>query len=130
MALVWLNGEVVPADEAKISVYDHGLLYGDGIFEGLRFYNRKIFRLHRHLARLQDSAKALALELPYEIEYLQEVLNQLVSHYSDPDGYIRLVITRGVGSLGLNPFRCNRATIGAFASIVRWQCSGRLFRHK
>jgi len=106
-----LNGEVVPADMAKVSVYDHGLLYGVGIFEGLRFYNQKIFRLPKHLARLQDSAKAIALELPYELEYLQQVLNHLVSRYNEPNGYIRLVITRGVGSLGLNPYQCERATV-------------------
>ncbi|MBU6950943.1 branched-chain-amino-acid transaminase [Hahella sp. HN01] len=102
----WLNGAIVPAAEAAISVYDHGLLYGDGVFEGLRFYQRTPFRIERHLQRLQDSAAALGITLPYDADALREGISALISRYDGESGYLRLVVTRGPGNLGLNPRNC------------------------
>ncbi len=108
-ALCWINQQIIPADEASISVYDHGLLYGDGIFEGLRFYQRKVFRLDSHLRRLQQSADAIALQLPMTIEQMKQAIQELITRYDQPDGYLRLVITRGRGTLGIDPQSCPQA---------------------
>jgi branched-chain amino acid aminotransferase len=105
-ALCWINQQVIPAAEARISVFDHGLLYGDGIFEGLRFYQRKIFQLDAHLQRLQHSAAAIALKLPMTLAEIRSALAQLIAQYPHDDGYLRLVITRGAGSLGIDPQKC------------------------
>ena len=110
-ALCWLNQQIVPAAEASISVFDHGLLYGDGVFEGLRFYQRKIFRLEQHLQRLQHSAQAIALTLPMSLTQIRRALQQLVEQYPQDDGYLRLVVTRGVGSLGIDPQKCAQAQL-------------------
>lgn len=100
-----INGKLVPKEEAKISVYDHGLLYGDGVFEGLRIYSRRIFRLQEHLDRLWESARAILLEIPMSKEQMADEMNRTVAANGLIDGYIRLVITRGAGSLGLDPNR-------------------------
>ncbi|GAA4433607.1 branched-chain-amino-acid transaminase [Bremerella cremea] len=104
-AKVYINGKFFAPDEAMISVFDHGLLYGDGVFEGLRIYNGKIFRLEQHIRRLYDSAKAIYLEIPMSPAEMIEACHETVRQSEFTDGYIRLVITRGAGTLGLGPER-------------------------
>jgi branched-chain amino acid aminotransferase len=100
-----INGRLVDKEDAKISVYDHGLLYGDGVFEGLRSYSGKVFRLDRHLDRLYESARAIWLEIPIKQNDLAKAVNDTLRANSLEDAYIRLVVTRGAGSLGLDPNR-------------------------
>ncbi len=120
MALkIWLGDKLVDESEAKISVFDHGLLYGDGVFEGIRVYNGKLFELEAHLARLYGSAKTLRLEIPMDREELAKATEQTVEANKIVDGYIRLVITRGVGTLGLNPFLCKEGRIIIIASSIQ-----------
>ena len=108
--LVNMNGSLVPKEKAALSVFDHGVLYGDGVFEGVRAYNGKVFRLEAHVARLYDSAKAILLTPPITAKAMaQEILRTLAAN-KQVDGYIRPVITRGVGDLGLNPSNCPKAT--------------------
>lgn len=106
-AVCWLNGHLVPLNEARISVFDHGLLYGDGVFEGIRFYRRQPFKLAAHLDRLLDSARAIALDLPWSRDALSEAVMETVAAYGGEDGYLRLVATRGEGALGIDPRSCN-----------------------
>lgn len=108
---IYINGEYFSREDAKISVYDHGLLYGDGVFEGLRIYGGKVFRLHQHLVRLWESAAAIALPMPLTIEKLTDDVNETVAKNGLSDGYIRLIVTRGTGSLGLDPFQCSNGQI-------------------
>lgn len=103
---VWLDGHLLDKHHANISVYDHGLLYGDGVFEGIRFYNGRIFKLKSHLDRLVASAKAIHLTLHYTIREIEQAVRDTVAASGLRDGYIRLVVTRGAGPLGLNPFTC------------------------
>jgi branched-chain amino acid aminotransferase len=103
MVKVWINGKLFDKAEAKVSVYDHGLLYGDGVFEGLRIYAGKVFRLDEHIRRLYDSARHIALEIPMTPAALSAAVVETVRANSKVEGYIRLVITRGAGSLGLDP---------------------------
>ena len=109
--LVSIDGELVPRDQARISVFDHGLLYGDGVFEGIRVYARRIFRLDAHLARLEASAHALGLALPLDRAALAETVRAAVRANRQEDGYIRLVVTRGEGPLGLDPRTCARPRV-------------------
>ena len=101
---VWLDGRLVHAAEANISVMDHGVLYGDGVFEGIRSYSGKILKLQTHLKRFFESAKAIRMDLPYSIQDLSDAIRQTLEANGRADGYIRLCATRGVGSMGLNPF--------------------------
>jgi branched-chain amino acid aminotransferase len=105
MTKVYVNGKFFDRADAKVSVYDHGLLYGDGIFEGIRVYAGKIFRLREHLDRLYDSARAIALEIPLTREAMADAVVQSVQANAKRDGYLRLVVTRGAGSLGIDPRR-------------------------
>lgn len=100
---VYINGEYFPTAEAKVSVYDHGLLYGDGVFEGMRVYGNKVFRLQEHLERLYASASAILLEIPLDLDQLTDAVNETVKRNGLSDAYIRLVVTRGAGSLGIDP---------------------------
>ncbi|MBI4367976.1 MAG: branched-chain-amino-acid transaminase [Candidatus Omnitrophica bacterium] len=109
---VYLNGEFVPKSEAKISVFDHGLLYGDGVFEGIRSYNCLVFKLKEHMVRLQESAHTIMLELPLSAEELTEAIVETLKRNKLRDAYIRVVVTRGVGDLGLDPANCK--TPGVF----------------
>ena len=109
--VIWIDGQWKTKENATVSVYDHGLLYGDGIFEGMRIYAGKIFRLEDHLVRLEESARALLLVLPVSRSGLESVLNEAVARSGRRSGYIRLVVTRGVGTLGLDPNRCPRASV-------------------
>lgn len=112
MALVtYVNGAFVPKEEATISVFDHGLLYGDGIFEGIRAYNGRVFRLEEHLDRLYDSARTIMLEIPLSREEMREAILETVRRNNMRDAYIRPVVSRGVGDLGLDPRKCDRATV-------------------
>ena len=110
-ALCWINGTIKPARDASISVFDHGLLYGDGIFEGLRFYHGKTFMLEAHLQRLQRSADGIELELPYSARQIAEAIEALVNAYPGDSGYLRLVVTRGAGSLGIDPRKCPQPSL-------------------
>jgi branched-chain amino acid aminotransferase len=115
---IYLDGKYVPSEEAKVSVFDHGLLYGDGVFEGIRVYNGRIFRLDEHLDRLFNSAKAIMLPIPLTRKQLVEACCGTCRHNNLKDGYIRLVVTRGVGYLGLNPFRCKNPTVFIIADKI------------
>lgn len=109
--MIWMDGRLVPAAEARVSVYDHGLLYGDGVFEGLRGYGGRVFKLASHLARLAESASRIRLEIPYDSAELARAVKETMSACGMQDCYIRLVVTRGAGTLGLHPFRCPRACV-------------------
>jgi len=115
---IYLDGKFVSEDEAKVSVFDHGLLYGDGVFEGIRLYSGKIFRLEQHLNRLFASAKAIMLQIPMTKPALTEACCDTCARNKLSDGYIRLVVTRGVGYLGLNPFKCKNPTVFIIASTI------------
>ena len=110
-ALVWLDGELLPAAEAQIPVLDHGLLYGDGVFEGIRFHDKRVFRLAAHLRRLHDSARAIALRIPLGGEDLYRAIHHTVQAYPGEDGYIRLLVTRGVGPLGISTEGCEQPRV-------------------
>ena len=116
--LVNLNGTLVPKEDAKISVYDHGLLYGDGVFEGLRIYSRRIFRVEEHLDRLWESARAIMLEIPMSREAVRKAMEETVAANNLVDGYIRLVVTRGAGSLGLDPNRTSHPQVIVIADHI------------
>ena len=103
--IVSMNGRLVPEAEATVSVFDHGLLYGDGVFEGMRAYGGRVFRMQEHLDRLWHSARAIALEIPTTKAALAKAVDETVAANGLPDGYIRLVVTRGSGTLGLDPNR-------------------------
>ncbi|RCW42599.1 branched-chain-amino-acid transaminase [Paenibacillus prosopidis] len=108
---IYLNGDYVSKDDAKISVYDHGFLYGDGIFEGIRIYNGNIFKCKEHLNRLYDSAKSIMLDIPLSQSEMQDALVETIRRNEMRDGYIRLVVSRGPGNLGLDPKRCPSAWV-------------------
>lgn len=103
---IYINGELLPRDQAKVSVYDHGLLYGDGVFEGIRVYNGKVFRLQAHLGRLYNSAKAILLDIPMSQQEMAAAMEETIEANEARYPYIRLVVTRGVGTLGLDPYKC------------------------
>ncbi|MBS3763054.1 MAG: aminotransferase class IV, partial [Planctomycetes bacterium] len=103
---VYISGELKERADAKISVYDHGLLYGDGVFEGIRAYKGKVFRCEQHIERLYNSARAIALEIPMSKEELIEAIHETLEANDLTNAYVRVVITRGVGTLGLDPTKC------------------------
>ena len=120
MALkVWLDDKLVDEAEAKITVYDHALLYADGVFEGIRVYNSRIFELEAHIRRLYESAKVIRLEVPMSKDKLIKAVEKTTEANGVIDGYIRLVVTRGVGTLGLNPFICEGARIFIIADNIQ-----------
>ena len=120
MALkIWLDGKLVDEKDAKISVFDHGLLYGDGVFEGIRVYNSRVFELEVHIRRLYDSAKAIRLEVPMSQSELISAVEKTVEANGVIDGYIRLLVTRGVGTLGLNPFICENSRLIIIADNIQ-----------
>jgi branched-chain amino acid aminotransferase len=112
---IYLNGKFVDKEDAKISVYDHGLLYGDGVFEGIRAYDGVVFKLKEHIDRLYDSAKSITLEIPMSKEEMEKVVIETLRVNNLKDAYIRLVVTRGVGDLGLDPRKCKSPTIFCIA---------------
>ncbi len=105
---VWVDGELVPAQDACVSVFDHGLLYGDGVFEGIRIYSGKILKLRTHLQRLAESAKSIRLRMTYSLDELEAAVRETVQTNGMDNGYIRLVMTRGPGTLGIDPVPCPR----------------------
>jgi branched-chain amino acid aminotransferase len=109
--LVYVSGTWRDAAEATVSVFDHGLLYGDGVFEGIRAYNGRVFKLERHIDRLFDSAKAIRLEIPHSHADVCELVLETCRRNAISDGYIRLVVTRGPGDLGIDPRKCPRAEL-------------------
>lgn len=117
--IVYLDGEYVPQSQAKISVLDHGVLYGDGVFEGIRLYSKNIFRLKQHLDRLWDSAHAIVLSIPISREEMAEIVAETCRRNGLENGYIRLVVTRGVGELGLNPYKCPNPSVFCIASTIK-----------
>ncbi|MHC4692736.1 MAG: branched-chain-amino-acid transaminase [Planctomycetota bacterium] len=116
---IWLDNKLVDEKEANISVFDHGLLYGDGVFEGIRIYNSRVFELEAHLKRLYESAKAIRLVVPMSKDKLIKAVEKTTEANGVIDGYIRLVVTRGVGTLGLNPFICEGARLIIIADNIQ-----------
>lgn len=116
--LIYLNGEFVSKEKAVVSVFDHGLLYGDGVFEGIRSYNCNVFKLREHLERLYDSAKYIMLDIPLSLDELEQAVVETLKRNHLKDAYIRLVITRGVGDLGLAPWKCPKPTIFIIADSI------------
>ena len=116
---IYIDGQFYDQKNAKISVFDHGLLYGDGIFEGIRAYNGRVFKLQEHIDRLFYSAKAILLTLPLTHAEMREAVLQTCRRNKLRDGYIRLVVTRGVGGLGLNPNKCKRPSVIIIADKIQ-----------
>ncbi len=108
---IWLDGKLVPTADARISVFDHGVLYGDGVFEGIRVYNGRIFECAAHVDRFYASAKAIRLDVPWSRDEVVRAMNDTIKANRVRDGYIRLVLTRGVGTLGIHPFRTSGASM-------------------
>ncbi len=115
---IYINGEYFSKEDAKISVFDHGLLYGDGVFEGIRIYNGRIFKLEEHLNRLKESAQYIMLKLPISLEEITKATVETVRKNNLKDGYIRLILTRGSGSLGLNPYKCSSPQLIIIADTI------------
>ena len=116
---IYLDGQLVPASQAKVSVYDHGFLYGDGVFEGIRIYNRRIFRLDAHLTRLYRSAKAIWLQPPYSMDEMKKHIEATVAANQLENGYIRAIFSRGPGDLGLDPRKCPKPTTVIIADAIK-----------
>src|SRR5213079_1912506 len=117
-AKIYIDGKFYSEANAKISVFDHGLLYGDGIFEGIRFYNGRVFRLEEHLHRLWDSARSICLEIPMTMRNMTEAVLETIRQNHLRDGYIRLLVTRGIGNLGLNPAQCKHPSVIIIAATI------------
>ena len=117
-SMIFIDGKFYSKENAKVSVFDHGLLYGDGIFEGIRFYNGRVFRLEEHLDRLWDSARSICLEIPMTKREMTEALLETIRQNDLRDGYIRQIVTRGVGNLGLNPTQCERPSVIIIATTI------------
>jgi branched-chain amino acid aminotransferase len=116
---IYIDGQFYPEADAKVSVFDHGLLYGDGIFEGIRFYNGRVFQLREHLERLWDSARAILLTIPMTMDELEAATLETIRKNGLHDGYIRLIVTRGKGNLGLSPDRCPKASVIIIAATIQ-----------
>jgi branched-chain amino acid aminotransferase len=117
-AKIYIDGKFYSEANAKISVFDHGLLYGDGIFEGIRFYNGRVFRLEQHLHRLWDSARSICLKIPMTMPDMTEAVLETIRQNHLRDGYIRLLVTRGIGNLGLNPTQCKSPSVIIIAATI------------
>ncbi len=109
--LIYVDGKLLPKEQATISVFDHGFLYGDGVFEGIRVYDGNVFRLDEHITRLYDSARTIALQIPLAPEEMTQAVLDTVSANDRRDAYIRLVVSRGAGDLGIDPAKCPRACV-------------------
>lgn len=116
---IYLNGEFVPEEKAVVSVFDHGLLYGDGVFEGIRAYHGRVFKLREHIVRLYESAKSIMLDIPIPAKEMEEVVLATCRRNNLRDAYIRLVVTRGTGDLGLDPTKCKNPTIFCIAASIQ-----------
>lgn len=120
---IWMDGKIIPVGEAKVSVFDHGLLYGDGVFEGIRSYNGRIFERHAHNRRLANSLKAIDLKIPFSIDEIDRALDDTLDAngllHPDKDAYIRLVVTRGIGVLGISPKRTWKPQVIIIAATIQ-----------
>lgn len=116
---IWIDGQYYDRDTAKVSVFDHGLLYGDGVFEGIRAYDGKIFRLREHLERLYDSAKSIALTIPMTIDEMTTMTEEALKHSAIGNAYLRHIVTRGVGDLGLDPRNCPKPTVILIVDTIK-----------
>jgi len=116
--IVYLDGQYLPREQAVVSVFDHGFLYGDGVFEGIRSYGGVVFRLKEHLVRLYESAKTVGMEIPISPKEMEEVVLETVRRNELQDAYIRLVVSRGAGDLGLDPRNCTKPTIVCIAASI------------
>jgi len=116
---IYIDGKYCDRADAKISVFDHGLLYGDGVFEGIRIYNTKVFKLEEHIERLYQSAKAIFLDIPMSKEDMRNSVLDTVMINEKKDGYIRLIVTRGEGQLGIDPASCKKATVIIIVSDIQ-----------
>jgi len=117
--LIYLDGKLVPKEEAKVSVFDHGMLYGDGVFEGIRVYEGNVFRLREHIERLYESAKTISLEIPMSPEELERATVETVAANNQRNAYIRLVVSRGVGDLGIDPTTCPKPTLIIIVATIK-----------
>jgi len=117
--LVYIDGTFYPKADAKVSVFDHGFLYGDGVFEGIRAYHGKVFRLEAHIVRLYESAKTIGLTIPVTPEEMSNIVVESCRRNGIANGYIRLVVSRGVGDLGLNPYLCPKASVICIAATIQ-----------
>jgi len=116
---IYFDGKLVPEEDAKVSVFDHGLLYGDGIFEGIRFYSDRVFKLKEHVDRLYDSAKAILLEIPMSREEMATAILETIRANGLSNGYVRLIVTRGKGNLGLSTVSCVKPSIIIIAADIQ-----------
>lgn len=115
---IFIDGVFYDEADAKVSVFDHGLLYGDGVFEGIRFYNGRVFRMEEHMDRLWESARSICIDIPMSRRELDEALLETIRQNELRDGYVRLIVTRGIGNLGLNPVQCKRPSVIIIASTI------------
>ncbi len=116
---VYIDGKYYPKEQARVSVYDHGLLYGDGVFEGIRAYSGRVFRLDEHLQRLYASARSVAIEIPVPLDEMRQIVLNTLRRNQLKDSYIRLMVTRGVGDLGLDPRKCDKASIICITDTIK-----------
>ena len=116
--IVFMNDRLVPENEARVSVFDHGLLYGDGVFEGMRSYSGRVFRLDAHIDRLWESAQAICLKIPLTKEAVAQAVNDTLAANGLADGYVRLLVTRGAGTLGLDPNRTKNPQVIVIADTI------------
>lgn len=117
--LIYIDGKLYPKEQAKVSVFDHGILYGDGVFEGIRVYDGNIFKLREHIVRLFESSKTIGLDLPLSLEELEQATIDTVAANQRRDAYIRLVVTRGVGDLGIDPGFCEKPTLFIIVASIK-----------
>jgi branched-chain amino acid aminotransferase len=117
--IVYMDGKYYPKSKAKVSVYDHGLLYGDGVFEGIRAYNGIVFKLNEHIERLYRSARVIMLEIQQSKEEMASAVLETLQRNNMRDAYIRLVVTRGVGDLGLDPRKCGKPTVIIITDVIK-----------
>ncbi|WP_437983880.1 branched-chain-amino-acid transaminase [Sorangium sp. So ce117] len=115
----WIDGRIVDAADATVNVTDHGLLYGDGVFEGMRVAAGRVFRIERHLARLEIGARALGIALPRSLDGLRAIVEETARAHGQPEAYVRLVVTRGVGPLGVDPTTCERPGLFCIVGAIR-----------
>lgn len=115
---VFVSGGFVPQEEAKVSVFDHGYLYGDGVFEGIRGYNGRIFKLREHVIRLFESAHSILLPIPYSVEEMESLIIEAVKRNKLKDAYIRVIVSRGIGDLGLDPLKCKESQVVIIADTI------------
>lgn len=116
--LIFMNGHMVPEEEARVSVFDHGYLYGDGVFEGIRAYNGRVFRLEEHIERLFESAHSILLAIPYDRAEMVDAVVQTIRANNLRDAYIRVVVSRGAGDLGLDPRKCKQPQVVIIADRI------------